>query len=120
MNKAPCKTDADHAFINECRDWFYSFPNEIESSWEEHDSLSKLHVFVQKTESEGLVSQSVVHASFGHTRGVHFIRSQMHTIFNFRRSRFSKSNKHEFGLTLDSVKSVYNHRFRTNIVELAT
>ena len=32
------QSDADYAFIEEMRDWFYSFTNYIESEDEENDS----------------------------------------------------------------------------------
>ena len=69
--------------------------------------LSKIRSAINNTKSKKIVEQDHnklikadrrCHASFGHTRGVQFSRSQINTIFSFRRTLFSKFGKHEFGL----------------------
>ena len=53
-------TDDDEQFVTECPSWMYSFVNDIESPWEENDSLRKLDNFVKKTKDAKLVSQTVI------------------------------------------------------------
>ena len=45
--KSHASTDEDYAFIEEMRDWFYSFTNYIETEMEEKDSLHKLKLVIQ-------------------------------------------------------------------------
>ena len=42
-------TPEEHAFIGEVEAWLYSFPEDIETEWEENDSLHKLLNFVQRS-----------------------------------------------------------------------
>ena len=44
-------SDAEKAFVEEIKEWLYSFTKDIESEWEEKDSLHKLRSFISKSRS---------------------------------------------------------------------
>ena len=54
------QSDADYAFIEEMRDWFYSFTNYIESEDEENDSLQKLKDVIAFEQTQSKVSKALL------------------------------------------------------------
>lgn len=60
MIKKWAKTDAEIAFIEEMRDWFYSFMNDIENVQEEQDSLSKLKNVINKERGNDAIANVIL------------------------------------------------------------
>ena len=56
MNKI---LDGDHDFLDAIRDWLYHFTSDIESPFKEHDSLTKLQMFVADGLKESSISDSL-------------------------------------------------------------
>lgn len=54
------QSDADYAFIEEMRDWYYSFTNYIESEDEENDSLQKLKDVIAFERTQSKVSKALL------------------------------------------------------------
>ena len=58
--KMHIKTDEDATFIEEMKDWFYSFTSDIESEMEEKDSIDKLKMVLNFEKNRGKISKGLL------------------------------------------------------------
>lgn len=58
--KMHIKTDEDATFIEEMKDWFYSFTSDIESEMEEKDSIDKLKMVLNFEKNRGNISKGLL------------------------------------------------------------